>query len=409
MLPLLGFRALRRVPKRRTRLPRGFRPRGVPRRVWVPVSRRPPPPLAEPEGSAASLGFRLRGLAPRVDRSSSRTPCPRVVHRVGSHAPTGSVRTRSTSGLRSRRTAVRRRTPCGARRAVASLAFSPPELPPRPSWRSLRFASPPSARVRRRDVPFRLRLEVFRTGRVGWPLSGLPALLGFSTLRPSRRREDGSGTRAHGLASPFARVAGGASGSLRPRRPSDRGFRLGPTPPSIGGRLSTSSVRQSLFSKEREGFSKALANPTAFTRSLRARGDPLTRQRVARERDARPRARPQRARPALGNHDARGEGDSQGTRPGCPCGRATCAAGWVSSPDGNLDAHRGDPNVHAISPRVESGRESATEGGEPPTPTAPEGLARADAREVPRPACRATGTPRAGCRGSGACCRGCGG
>jgi hypothetical protein len=54
-------------------------------------------------------------------------------------------------------------------------------------------------------------------GRIGWPLSGLPALLGFFTFRPSRRRSDSHGERAHGFASRIARVAGGAKRSELPR------------------------------------------------------------------------------------------------------------------------------------------------------------------------------------------------
>src|SRR5262245_4931799 len=43
------------------------------------------------------------------------------------------------------------------------------------------------------DVPTRLRLEVLRNRGIGWPLSGLPALLGFLTFQPSRRHRESEG------------------------------------------------------------------------------------------------------------------------------------------------------------------------------------------------------------------------
>ena len=228
---------------RRTRVSRGFRPRGVPRRVLAPVSRRPPPCLPGPEGLGASMGFSLQGFGPRVDRWPSRAPCLRVVARVDSPRSLGACGRGRLQGL----------VPDAQPRVAGPLAGPVARVP---SWDSslqsvlslrpglrVGFAGPPSSRIRRRDVAFRLRLEVFRIGGLGWSLSGLPALLGFSTLRPSRHRGDGGGTRAHGLASPSGRVAGGPSGSLHPRLPSDPGFRRGPTPPSFGGRLSTSSVQ----------------------------------------------------------------------------------------------------------------------------------------------------------------------
>ena len=241
MLPLLGFLALRHI--------RG----GGPVSIELPARPRATSGVSDPHRGVHLRPFRRPKASERPwaspfkasIRASSGRPlgrlCPLVVHRVESPHPQGMRRTRSTSGPCSRRAAVRRRAPCGTRRAAAFLGFLPPERSPSSSWPPLRFAAPPSTRIRRRDVPFRLRLEVFRSEEVGSSLSGPPALLGFSTFRPSRRREDGLGTRAHGLAFPFARVAGGANESVHPRRPSDRGFRLGPTPPSFGGRLSASS------------------------------------------------------------------------------------------------------------------------------------------------------------------------
>ena len=43
------------------------------------------------------------------------------------------------------------------------------------------------------DVPTRLRLEVSRNREIGLPLSGLPALLGFVTLQPSRHHRESKG------------------------------------------------------------------------------------------------------------------------------------------------------------------------------------------------------------------------
>ena len=62
--------------------------------------------------------------------------------------------------------------------------------------------------LRRDDVPTRMSHRVLRRGRSGWSVSGLPALLGFSTFRLSRRSVRRSGGRAHGFASrgrPLAR------------------------------------------------------------------------------------------------------------------------------------------------------------------------------------------------------------
>jgi hypothetical protein len=145
----------------------------------------------------------------------------------------------------------------------------PSPRPGVPLW----FAGPPLARVRRRDVHVRRRQRVFGHGGIGWSLSGLPALLGFLTLRPSRRRGVRRGGRAHGFASRLGRVASGPNRSLPPRERTDRGVGLGPAPPSFGERLAASSDRQSLFFKERmphrNGRSRGAENPTGFAVPLR--------------------------------------------------------------------------------------------------------------------------------------------
>ena len=99
--------------------------------VWLPPSRRPPPPLPTPEGVGASMGFPLQGLAPRVDRRPSRAPCPRVVGRVDSPRPHGeradAVDFRASLPTRSRASPDPLRDP--SRRClpgvVPSRAFSP--------------------------------------------------------------------------------------------------------------------------------------------------------------------------------------------------------------------------------------------------------------------------------------------
>jgi hypothetical protein len=111
------------------------------------------------------------------------------------------------------------------RRVDAFLGFRPPEHSLPPALASALIAGDPLARVGRFDVPVRLRLRVSKRGRIGWPLSGLPALLGFITFRPSRHRCDLVGERAYGFASRLARVASGANRSEFPRPRSSRRFR----------------------------------------------------------------------------------------------------------------------------------------------------------------------------------------
>jgi len=123
-------------------------------------------------------------------------------------------------------------------RADAFLGFIPSEHSPLPSSRTLLSTCGPPPRVGRDDVPVRLRLGVLRSERVGWPLSGLPALLGFTTLRPSRHRCGCGWGRAHDFASRPARLQSreplqAPSHAARPeqaparrRRPSVNGYCL---------------------------------------------------------------------------------------------------------------------------------------------------------------------------------------
>jgi len=216
--------AVRHVPERRTRIPRGLpAPLRAASGVWVPPSRRPPPSLPTPFGAGASFGFSLQGVLLAAIGPPLGGPCPHGVARVDSPRPQGGVRTRSTPGPRSRREFVRtigsRRTRC----VDAFLGFTlQSTLPLRPGTLLCSQSLPP-ARVGWCDVQSHLRLGVLRRERVGWPLSGLPALLGFSTLRPSRRRSGRRAGRAHGFASRLVRVAGGANRSEpRHERPSRR-------------------------------------------------------------------------------------------------------------------------------------------------------------------------------------------
>jgi len=125
MLPPLGFRAVRHVPGRWTRVPRGLpAPLRAASGVWVPPSRRPPPSLPTPCGAGASVGFPLQGVLLASIGPPLGGPCPRGVARVGSPRPQGGVRTRSTPGPRSRREFVRTTGSRRTRRVDAFLGFT---------------------------------------------------------------------------------------------------------------------------------------------------------------------------------------------------------------------------------------------------------------------------------------------
>jgi len=183
--------------------------------------------------------------SPRVDRSPSRSSLPswrcsrRFASPPGGRADAidfrASIPARIRSGSRVPKDAVRR----------CLLGVHPPERSPPAAWARLWFAGPPLARIRWRVVTYHRRHRVLRHAGVGWPVSGLPALVGLLTFRPSRRRSDRRAGRAHGFASrlasscttrtdpcPVAYGPAGAEAPTRRRRPSVR-------------RLSTSSKRQS--------------------------------------------------------------------------------------------------------------------------------------------------------------------
>src|SRR5262245_2682796 len=87
------------------------------------------------------------------------------------------------------------------------------------------------------DVPTRLRLEVLRNRGIGWPLSGLPALLGFchlATVAASRGVVGEGGLMVSPHGSPRVRASNRSKPS--PQR-LDTGVSPCLTPPFIGERL----------------------------------------------------------------------------------------------------------------------------------------------------------------------------
>jgi hypothetical protein len=89
----------------------------------------------------------------------------------------------------------------GGRAVDAFLGFSPPERSPQPSGRSLVVAMPALS-----SLGGMTSLPTWTSGLRGadgsaWSVSGLPALLGLCTLRPSRHSVHRPGERAHAFAS----------------------------------------------------------------------------------------------------------------------------------------------------------------------------------------------------------------
>jgi len=184
MLPSLGFRAPRHMPDRRTRCPQGVRPRGVPRPRFGYLHR------GVHHRSCGSLAASERPRAFAFEAFSSvRSDSLSGVHallplRASIRlAPIGACGRDRLQGLAPGSSSFCGRALAGSARVDASLAFVPSERSPPPSLRALHgFAPAPPPRVGRDDVPARLRHEVLRIGGIGWPLSGLPALLGFATF-----------------------------------------------------------------------------------------------------------------------------------------------------------------------------------------------------------------------------------
>ncbi len=239
MLPLLGFRAVRHVPGRRIRCARGVQPRTVPRarfgHLLRDVHHRPSRRLAASERPSASP---FKAFSSRRSGPLSGASCPPGVARVASPRPHGEranavdfralIPTRARSVRPVPRDTTRRCLPG----IPPSRAFSLSPL-------RTRFAFARDPLTRRVGSTSR---SVRVSGCCGGARSAGPsrdcrlswALL---TLRPPRHRCDRIGGRAHGFASRCARVAGGASLSVPPRRRSGRSSRPGPMPASFGERL----------------------------------------------------------------------------------------------------------------------------------------------------------------------------
>jgi hypothetical protein len=199
MLPLLGFLALRHTlgavdPLHERRLPASPRATSG---VWLPPSRRPPPPLpaheaperpwaspykASPAHGGIPLGIpALLTFLPRAPPCGWARRCVRLqgfALGAGIEAGPSRVRPHVLPGL------------------LPSRAFSPVVRAAACS----RGAGPPT--LQRGNVQSRLGLRALRCDGVGWSVYGLPALLGFCTFRLSRRSVRRPGERAHDFTSP---------------------------------------------------------------------------------------------------------------------------------------------------------------------------------------------------------------
>jgi hypothetical protein len=146
------------------------------------------------------MGFTLQGLPLVRERCSSRSPCPPdIAGRPNS--PRGDERERPPSGPCSRDESVlspeSRRIPT----VDAFLGFPPPEPSPHPPGPSLVVTRPALS-----SSGGMTSLPAWTSGLRGsdgsaWSVSGLPALMGFRTLRPSRYAVPCRGKRAHGFTS----------------------------------------------------------------------------------------------------------------------------------------------------------------------------------------------------------------
>lgn len=295
MLPLLGFRAVRHVPGRWIRCARGVQPRTVPRarfgHLLRDVHHRPSRRLAASERPSASPS---KAFSSRRSGPLSGASCPPGVARVASPRPHGEranavdfralIPTRARSVRPVPRDTTRRCLPG----IPPSRAFSLSPL-------RTRFAFARDPLTRRVGSTSR---SVRVSGCCGGARSAGPsrdcrlswALL---TLRPPRHRCDRIGGRAHGFASRCARVAGGASLSVPPRRRSGRGSRPGPMPASFGERLLPVPFVRACC--QRTGSPSPIACRTTVpirTRDERL-ANPLGDQRLARFTSRGERVRPQ--------------------------------------------------------------------------------------------------------------------
>jgi hypothetical protein len=132
-----------------------------------------------------------------------------------------------------------------------SLGFRPSRAFP-PIVRAFAFGRDADPRTLRRVyVCSRLGLRALRNEGIGWSVSGLPALLGFRTFRPSRRSAHRPGERAHGFTSRRRTLthAPRALCSLEADATEDPGPSARRRRP-FGARRAASSIRQRLFVKE---------------------------------------------------------------------------------------------------------------------------------------------------------------
>jgi hypothetical protein len=151
-------------------------------------------------GAGASMGFALQGVPLVREWYSSRSPCPPdVAGRPNS--PRGDGRERPPSGPSSRDESVL--SPASRRKPAvdAFLCLSSPEPSPHPPGRSLVVTRPALS-----SLGGMTSLPAWTSGLRGsdgsaWSVSGLPALMRFCTLQPSRYSVPRHGERAHGFAS----------------------------------------------------------------------------------------------------------------------------------------------------------------------------------------------------------------
>jgi len=180
VLPFLGFGALRHTLGIPARADRGStRDPPVACEVWLPPAR----PLRDPYRRAKRRsvhGLPPTGRSPRERRRLLSELLPSWRYR----RPRRTVRCTRTRGQLQGLLLV---TGSFGRRSLAGpavdalLGFSPPEHSLPPSGRSALVARPPLAPRSEANVPAWQGLRVLRSGRIGWSVSGLPALMGFVT------------------------------------------------------------------------------------------------------------------------------------------------------------------------------------------------------------------------------------
>ena len=138
--------------------------------------------------------------SPRSQRCPSRSPCPPDVPGEPT-PPRGNGVGRPPTGPCSRDESVLSPNSQRSPAVDAFLGFSPPERSLHPPGRSLVVTMPALS-----PLGGMTSVPTWTSGLLGsdgsaWSVSGLPALLGFCTFRPSRRSVHRPGERAHGFTS----------------------------------------------------------------------------------------------------------------------------------------------------------------------------------------------------------------